>query len=283
MTIREAYSMTVKRLSAKDGDHAARSEARCLFEELFGLTRLKMYEQASRELSEEDEKKLLDAVEKRIQGVPLQYITGSWSFMGRNYLVGEGVLIPRDDTETAVVTFLERIKGRNVSRIADLCSGSGIIAITLAARLPLCSVTAIEKEEAAFAYLEKNISLNGAENVVPVRGDIFVCHKDIEDGSLDAIVSNPPYISTAELAELQTEVRFEPETALDGGEDGLDFYRCIAGKWLAKLKKGGIIVLEAGESQAEAVSSLLKRNGVDDIRVTKDIQGLDRVISGTKK
>ncbi len=283
MTIREAYSMTVKRLSAKDGDHAARSEARCLFEELFGLTRLKMYEQASRELSEEDEKKLLDAVEKRIQGVPLQYITGSWSFMGRNYLVGEGVLIPRDDTETAVVTFLERIKGRNVSRIADLCSGSGIIAITLAARLPLCSVTAIEKEEAAFAYLEKNISLNGAENVVPVRGDIFVCHKDIEDGSLDAIVSNPPYISTAELAELQTEVRFEPETALDGGEDGLDFYRCIAGKWLAKLKNGGIIVLEAGESQAEAVSSLLKSNGVDDIRVTKDIQGLDRVISGTKK
>ncbi len=283
MTIREAYSMTVKRLSAKDGDHAARSEARCLFEELFGLTRLKMYEQASRELSEEDEKKLLDAVEKRIQGVPLQYITGSWSFMGRNYLVGEGVLIPRDDTETAVVTFLERIKGRNVSRIADLCSGSGIIAITLAARLPSCSVTAIEKEEAAFAYLEKNISLNGAENVVPVRGDIFVCHKDIEDGSLDAIVSNPPYISTAELAELQTEVRFEPETALDGGEDGLDFYRCIAGKWLAKLKNGGIIVLEAGESQAEAVSSLLKSNGVDDIRVTKDIQGLDRVISGTKK
>ena len=283
MTIREAYSMTVKRLSAKDGDHAARSEVRCLFEELFGLTRLKMYEQASRELSEEDEKKLLDAVEKRIQGVPLQYITGSWSFMGRNYLVGEGVLIPRDDTETAVVTFLERIKGRNVSRIADLCSGSGIIAITLAARLPLCSVTAIEKEEAAFAYLEKNISLNGAENVVPVRGDIFVCHKDIEDGSLDAIVSNPPYISTAELAELQTEVRFEPETALDGGEDGLDFYRCIAGKWLAKLKNGGIIVLEAGESQAEAVSSLLKSNGVDDIRVTKDIQGLDRVISGTKK
>ena len=283
MTIREAYSMTVKRLSAKDGDHAARSEARCLFEELFGLTRLKMYEQASRELSEEDEKKLLDAVEKRIQGVPLQYITGSWSFMGRNYLVDEGVLIPRDDTETAVVTFLERIKGRNVSRIADLCSGSGIIAITLAARLPSCSVTAIEKEEAAFAYLEKNISLNGAENVVPVRGDIFVCHKDIEDGSLDAIVSNPPYISTAELAELQTEVRFEPETALDGGEDGLDFYRCIAGKWLAKLKNGGIIVLEAGESQAEAVSSLLKSNGVDDIRVTKDIQGLDRVISGTKK
>ena len=283
MTIREAYSMTVKRLSAKDGDHAACSEARCLFEELFGLTRLKMYEQASRELSEEDEKKLLDAVEKRIQGVPLQYITGSWSFMGRNYLVGEGVLIPRDDTETAVVTFLERIKGRNVSRIADLCSGSGIIAITLAARLPSCSVTAIEKEEAAFAYLEKNISLNGAENVVPVRGDIFVCHKDIEDGSLDAIVSNPPYISTAELAELQTEVRFEPETALDGGEDGLDFYRCIAGKWLAKLKNGGIIVLEAGESQAEAVSSLLKSNGVDDIRVTKDIQGLDRVISGTKK
>lgn len=283
MTIREAYSMTVKRLSAKDGDHAARSEARCLFEELFGLTRLKMYEQASRELSEEDEKKLLDAVEKRIQGVPLQYITGSWSFMGRNYLVGEGVLIPRDDTETAVVTFLERIKGRNVSRIADLCSGSGIIAITLAARLPSCSVNAIEKEEAAFAYLEKNISLNGAENVVPVRGDIFVCHKDIEDGSLDAIVSNPPYISTAELAELQTEVRFEPETALDGGEDGLDFYRCIAGKWLAKLKNGGIIVLEAGESQAEAVSSLLKSNGVDDIRVKKDIQGLDRVISGTKK
>lgn len=282
MTVLEAYAAAVKKLSQKDGGHAAQSEVRCLFEELFGLTRIKMLDQAQRELTAEEEKRLADAVEKRLKCVPLQYIIGKWSFLGREFFVGEGVLIPRDDTEAAVYVCCEKTEHISCAKIADLCSGSGIIAVSLAVMLPSCTVTAIEKEEAAFEYLKKNISLNGSENVVPVKGDIFVCHEDIADSSLDAIVSNPPYIETCEIPKLQSEVQYEPETALDGGKDGLDFYRCIADNWLKKLKSGGSIILEIGETQASQVSWMLHEKGIKDIRVIKDIQGLDRVISGTK-
>ena len=282
MTVRENFALTVKRLSAKDGAHSARSEAHILFEELLGLTRIRLIDEAERELDSVEESRLLDAVEKRLRGVPVQYIIGKWSFMGRDFLVGEGVLIPRDDTEAVVCVCRELSVHISCGKIADLCSGSGIIAVTLAKQLPSCTVIAIEKEQAAYGYLTRNISLNGVDNVTAVKGDIFVCHKDIEDGSLDMIVSNPPYIETAEIPRLQTEVRFEPETALDGGADGLDFYRCIADDWLRKLKKGGLIVLEIGETQADEVSLLLREKDIENIRVTKDIQGLDRVISGTK-
>ena len=177
---------------------------------------------------------------------------------------------------------LDDLKKRISPNVLELCSGTGIIAVTIAKQLPTCTVTAIEKEKAAFEYLEKNIAYHRADNVKALSGDIFLCYDDFEDMSFDALVSNPPYIETDVVPTLQREVQFEPETALDGGSDGLDFYRCIAEKWSRKLRHGGSITLEIGESQAQAVTEILLENGFRNIMTVKDIQGLDRVIYGTR-
>ncbi len=282
MTVREAYAYTIKTLSVNE-ELSPVFEARILFEELFGLTRLKLAGQSEREFTAEEKVILDSAAAKRLSGVPLQYITGKWSFMDREYYVGEGVLIPRDDTEVVVREFYDGIKNIHTPKLADLCSGSGIIALTLSGLLPESSIAAIEKEDAAFEYLKRNTELHKAENVTIIKGDIFVCHEDFENESLDGVISNPPYIETDVIPQLQTEVQSEPKTALDGGADGLDFYRCIAEKWLPKLRCGGIIAVETGETQAMAVSELFEQGGAENIRVIKDIQGLDRVIYGTKK
>ena len=224
-----------------------------------------------------------EAVKKRREGYPLQYIIGKWSFMGNDFIVGEGVLIPRDDTEVAVNECFSAVKNIRRAKILDLCSGSGIIAVTLAKLLPDAEITALELEDRAFGFLEKNIILNKADNVRALKGDIFRAFSCIEDKSFDAIISNPPYIKSGEISALQKEVGFEPVSALDGGEDGLDFYRCIAENWLSKLKNGGSITLEIGEEQAEDVTGLLSEKCISDIRTVKDIQGLDRVIFGTQK
>ena len=231
-----------------------------------------------------DERMLIEeAVKKRREGYPLQYIIGKWSFMGNDFIVGEGVLIPRDDTEVAVNECFSAVKNIRRAKILDLCSGSGIIAVTLAKLLPDAEITALELEDRAFGFLEKNILLNKADNVRALKGDIFRAFSCIEDKSFDAIISNPPYIKRGEISALQKEVGFEPVSALDGGEDGLDFYRCIAENWLSKLKNGGSITLEIGEEQAEDVTGLLSEKCISDIRTVKDIQGLDRVIFGTQK
>ena len=208
----------------------------------------------------------------------MQYATGKAYFMGREYFVGEGVLIPRDDTEVAVNECMKCMTGHE--RVIDLCSGSGIIAVTLAKEFPKAEIYAVELENRAFAYLEKNVKYHGA-NVNLVHDDIF--NENCVEGEFDVIISNPPYICRNIIPDLQSEVRYEPKTALDGGDDGLDFYRCIADKWLKKLKQGGKIILEIGEEQAESVSNLLKVQGITKISVVKDIQDLDRVVFGTMK
>lgn len=274
--------MTYQELYRYTKDNASVSEARCLFEELLGIDRISLVEKGGLQCSE-DEKTLIErAVKKRSEGYPLQYIIGKWSFMGNDFIVGEGVLIPRDDTEVAVSECFNAVKNIKKARMIDLCSGSGIIAVTLAKLMPDAEITALELEDRAFGFLEKNIALNKAFNVRAVKGDIFRSFSDFEDKSFDAIISNPPYIKTDEIAALQKEVGYEPVSALDGGEDGLDFYRCIAENWLSKLKNGGSITLETGEEQAEDVTRLLSEKGISGIRTVKDIQGLDRVIFGTE-
>ncbi len=275
MTVREAFSLARAKLSP--------FEARTLMQELFGLDRLALLEKAACVFPKESEEVLSDALCQREKGMPLQYILGRWTFMGHEFCVGQGVLIPRDDTEVAVERCLEMLKGNTDAKIIDLCSGSGIIAITLALAFPKAEITAVEKEEAAFSYLEKNIRRYALTNVRAVCGDIFDCHKYFDNGYFDAVVSNPPYIREEELASLQTEVQFEPKTALCGGEDGLMFYRCIAECWTDKLKSGGCMVLEIGETQADAVTFLMEHSNMEKIRTHKDIQELDRVISCTKK
>ena len=143
---------------------------------------------------------------------------------------------------------------------------------------PLLEIYAVELENRAFAYLEKNVKYHGV-SVNLVHDSIF--NENCVEGEFDIIISNPPYVCTDIIPNLQREVQYEPKTALDGGNDGLDFYRCIADKWVKKLKKGGKIILEIGEEQAESVSELLKMQEITQISVVKDIQNLDRVIFGT--
>ena len=275
--------MTYQELYRYAKDAVSVSEARCLFEELLGIDRMALVEKGSLKAGKDERMLIEEAVKKRREGYPLQYIIGKWSFMGNDFIVGEGVLIPRDDTEVAVNECFSAVKNIRRAKILDLCSGSGIIAVTLAKLLPDAEITALELEDRAFGFLEKNIILNKADNVRALKGDIFRAFSCIEDKSFDAIISNPPYIKSGEISALQKEVGFEPVSALDGGEDGLDFYRCIAENWLSKLKNGGSITLEIGEEQAEDVTGLLSEKCISDIRTVKDIQGLDRVIFGTQK
>ena len=225
--------------------------------------------------------KAIAMAHRRASGEPIQYILGSWSFMGRDYKVGEGVLIPRDDTEVVVTEALKLCESTLDPVIVDLCAGSGIIAITLAKELPNATVYAVEKSDTAFPYLTENIRHNQAI-IHAIHADLQDCVSDFKDGSLDMIVSNPPYIRSAEIADLQQEVQYEPRLALDGGEDGYDFYKMIITLWTPKLKMGGAIAFEIGEGQFDAIAEMLKNAGYADISGTPDIQNITRAVTAKK-
>ena len=225
--------------------------------------------------------KAIAMARRRAGGEPIQYILGSWSFMGRDYKVGEGVLIPRDDTEVVVTEALKLSASTPDPVIVDLCAGSGIIAITLAKELLNATVYAVEKSDTVFSYLSENITLHQAK-VHAIHADLQECVSNFADGSLDMIVSNPPYIRSAEIADLQQEVQYEPRLALDGGEDGYDFYKMILSLWNPKLKKGGSIAFEIGEGQFDTIAEMLKKAGYTDINGTPDIQNITRAVTAKK-
>ena len=224
------------------------------------------------------ETQALDAVlEKRKKGIPLQYIIGRWWFFGLEFLVGEGVLIPRQDTELLIETALSMAEGITAPKIADLCSGSGCIAISVAKNLPEAEVTAVEKYDEAYAFLEKNVKHNEAVNVTPVKAD--VCDEPF--GEFDIILSNPPYIPFADREILSREVLKEPEVALFGGEDGLYFYRVITKRWKTALKRGGRLAFEVGIKEAPLVAEILRQEGFTEIGFACDLLGIERVVFGT--
>ena len=226
-------------------------------------------------------------IDRRAAGEPLQYILGSQEFMGLNFAVNPSVLIPRQDTETLVELALKRAgeKKRSLS-ILDMCCGSGAIAVSMAHFLPKAKITACDISPEALEVARGNAARNGLNGRIEFReSDLFFMTKRkktvrIKD-SFDMILSNPPYIPTQDIDTLQTEVRdHEPIKALDGGSDGLDFYRRIAEDAFGSLKKDGLMFLEIGCDQAEAVPSLLSGAGYySEIEVHKDLTGLDRVIS----
>ncbi len=224
-----------------------------------------------------DTKTIDPIIEKRKEGAPLQYIIGRWWFFGLEFKVGPGVLIPRQDTEILVETALSFAEGKKDLKIADLCSGSGCIAISLAKNLPDTEVTAVEKYDEAFYYLKQNIALNSTENVTPVLAD--VCDKPF--GQYDIIVSNPPYIPVSDREILSREVLNEPEEALFGGDDGLYFYRVITKNWKSSIRSGGKLAFEVGIKEAEAVAELLKKEGFTEIGFACDLLGIQRVVFGT--
>jgi release factor glutamine methyltransferase len=275
MKVKEAFDKIEKRFVEAGVDSPA-FETSVLMEDLLGLPRNPEITAAETVLNFEQEEKLFAAAEKRAGGFPLQYIIGNWEFFGRKFFVGEGVLIPRPETELLCEAVLKYYSRSMPPKIVDLCSGSGCIAITLAKELPGAEVTAVELYDGAFGFLEKN-------NVFH-KNPVKTLPRDALEafGSFDCIVSNPPYITGEEMKELQTEVTFEPETALFGGADGLDFYRAIAKNWFAHLNEGGMIAFEIGDTQGEAVANILTENGYKNAAVRKDYEGRDRVVTGFK-
>ena len=281
MTLEEVYRKGENMLvSANIPD--ADVDAALLMEHFFGCDRARLIIHGHDKADEALTDGYFSAVRERTTGRPLQYITGIWNFMGYEFYVGEGVLIPRDDTEILAEEACSFLLGRENACAIDLCSGSGAVAVTMAKVCRGCTVTAVEYSEDALSYLNRNIALNNAVNVTAVHCDVTACFNEYQDEMFDLIVSNPPYIESEEIDTLQPELQFEPRMALDGGEDGLYFYRIITEKWRSKLKTGGMLAFEVGERQSAAVSALLKAFEFKDIYTKKDLHGYERIVCGTK-
>lgn len=269
------------------GIEEATLDARYLLFEVFHTDMTHFLLDRGRVISEDDQ--VLDQVkqyrlmiEKRSQRIPLQHITGSREFMGLEFYVNEHVLIPRQDTETLVELILKDYKGRKPV-ILDMCTGSGCIAISLSKIGGFDGVTAVDLSKEALKVAKRNADvLLGPDRITLIESDLF---QAIEPKSrFDIIVSNPPYIPTEIIKELQPEVRnFEPMLALDGREDGLFFYRQLVSEGRRFLNPGGSIYFEIGYDQAESVSALLEDAGFAEIRVVKDAAGLDRVVCAVMK
>lgn len=263
-------------------------DARLLLEAACGTNVQTLLAHPERPVSEEEEALYRSFLERRRMREPVAYILGHQEFMGLDFVADPCVLIPNQDTETLVEEALGGLKAGE--RILDLCTGSGCILLSLLHFCPGTSGIGTDLSKAALGIAGENgIRLGMEERAAWKQGDLFEALKDTEaeafgdpalSGPFDLIVSNPPYIRTAVIGTLEPEVRSrEPYMALDGGRDGLDFYRRIAGEAPAFLKKGGRLILEIGYDQGQEVSDLLAEKGFRDVRVIKDYADNDRVVS----
>lgn len=277
-TIFAAYNETKKRLEAA-GVEDFGFEARVIMRHVTGFDNKKIMLNYNTPLSRFQIERLSEIVTARSTRYPLQYILGTWSFYGLDFKVGNGVLIPRADTETLVETALELIKDKKEPEVLDLCAGSGAVGISIAKSRADSRVLMLEKYEAAARYLKENIELNGIKNAEYLEGDVL--KGDGGDRAFDLIVSNPPYIKSGDMPLLQAEVKYEPQTALDAGEDGLLFYRQIVKNYKKSLAKGGSMCFEVGFDQAGSVTRILSEAGFKNIKTVKDLSGNDRVVFGT--
>lgn len=255
-------------------------ESKSIIEMVTGFDSMGQILNSKKEVSKDQEEEILEILHKRQNGYPLQYILGKWSFMGNDYFVGEGVLIPRDDTEVVVSSVIPYLRNIDSPKILDLCSGSGIIPITLKKMFPSSEVHALELSEEAIVYLEKNIKFHNC-NIILHKGDLNLLYKDFEDGYFDLIISNPPYIKQEDMLTLQEEVKSEPAMALEGGVTGLDFYRAIVSKYSSKLKNGGMLSFELGENQFDDVKAMVTEKGFVNIEGFLDLGNIQRAINGT--
>lgn len=278
MNVGEAYRAG-KKLLEESGCDSPAFDAQCLFEKVFGLDRQRRIMRSAETADAGKTVRFFSLARERAAGRPLQYILGEWPFLGLTLEVGEGVLIPREETELLVRTAAGLLKERKAPKIVDLCSGSGAVALGLVSLLPGACVTAVEKYEGALRWLRRNIEKTGLPGVAAEELDVLDPVSAERFSGLDAVVSNPPYVRAEEIGGLQPEVRREPHEALDGGNDGLVFYRAIASIWLPKLKPGGIAAVEIGEGQAEDVKRLFG-SVLGDLRVYRDFNGFDRVVTG---
>lgn len=273
MNYTEAFLMGMQKLKeAEIGE--AQLDARLLLEEVCGTDHNTLLCHGDREVSEAEEEQYRKALEQRAVHVPLQHLLGYQEFMGLRFQVNEYVLIPRQDTEILVEEAMRYL--HDGMRILDLCTGSGCILLSLLHYSNDCEGVGVDISKEALQVAAQNAELLG------IRADFL--KSDLYEkvtGKFDLLVSNPPYIERKVIPTLMEEVReYDPYIALDGGEDGLDFYRRIIGGAQDYLKRGGQILMEIGSGQAKAVSELLREAGFKEIDVCRDFAGLDRVVSG---
>lgn len=226
------------------------------------------------------EKSFLNMIKERALGRPLQYILGEWEFYGLKFIVKEGVLIPRPDTEVLVEKCLEILKNINSPKIIDIGCGSGAISIAIAYNKKDSTVYALDIDSTPLEITRLNAEKNNVQDRVYIKkSDLLKNLDDDLKGRVDLIVSNPPYIKEEEIKDLMDEVKnFEPKLALSGGEDGLYFYREISKEAKVYLKKNGYIAFEIGYNQRMDVKKILEGEGYKNIEIFKDLAGLDRVI-----
>ena len=266
MLLSEYYTEKKEQLSKLTDDAAY--DVKILICTALGMTESSFFTNMHLDMTDEQIESADALLSRRLSGEPLQYILGKWSFMGLDFYVNPSVLIPRQDTETLAERAIEEILRHNYGTVLDMCTGSGCIGITIAkktaAKVTLCDIS-----DDALTVAKQNAEQNGV-CVDIITSDMFT---DI-DGKFDMITINPPYLTKEDMESLQPEVKYEPYDALFGGDDGLKYYRIIAENYRNYLNEGGILLMEIGEKQGEAVKSMF-----DNAVIFPDICGKDRVVA----
>lgn len=272
----------IERILKAGGCESPAFDAVCLLEDIGGVGRGRVSLSHNKELEPAVVTAVLKAAQKRADGYPLQYLLGNWDFLNLTLKVGPGVLIPRPETELLCEISASYLKAMPRKHVLDLCAGSGCVGLGIASLCPSVSVTAFELSDSAYDYLQDNIRRYPDLSVSAVKADVLKQADDFSD-TVDAIVSNPPYIPTADLSSLQREVQHEPRMALDGEKDGYVFYRTIAQAWLPKISKDGFVAVEVGIGQADTVVSLFENAGFANTTIYPDFAGIDRVVVAKRK
>ena len=279
MTIKEIiirYSKELEEISS-----TPRLDVETLLQKVLNVDRLYILLNLDRSLSDDEEKLFNKFIEERLNNRPIAYIVENREFMGLDFYVKEGVLIPRPDTEVLVEEVIELGKDKGSINILDIGTGSGAITVSLAKYLENAKITSVDISDIALEIGKKNAQSNYVDDRITfIKSDLFTnIDKDMK---FDIIVSNPPYIKREVIETLDKQVKdFEPYNALEGGVDGLDFYRAITTQGKNYLNKGGILAYEVGHDQSEDVSKLMEKDGYTNIYTRKDLQQIDRVVIGS--
>ena len=280
-TYNELY-LSTRNILRQRGVEGYNLEARLLVAQAAGKSTADLLRDMNLYTTDAVEQKVLDYTARRLRGEPVAYITGLWEFYGLPMIVTPDVLIPRMDTELIVDTAKALLTGRKMdARVLDLCCGSGCIACAVGHEMPATRLVAVDISASALEVCHRNVALNRLiSRVICMQADATAA-PPLSMGKFDMIISNPPYIESAEIMTLDPSVRdYEPIWALDGGEDGLRFYRGILKYWRSLLKPGGWILFEVGEGQAEAVKEMILSAGFAAADTRKDTLGVDRVVIG---
>lgn len=278
MTIKQAILQAAEAFE-KAGVPDPRIDAELILCHLTGLDRMSMLMQGATALTKEQEQRFSSLLLSRTRREPLQYLLGTQYFYGLPFQVDSRVLIPRQETETLCEWGISHLRRLANPRALDLCTGSGAIAVTLKHECPHAAVTAADLSTDALEVASANARLNHAD-VRFAQGDLW---EPVQNETFDLILSNPPYIPTLDCNTLQHEVMQEPRMALDGGADGLDFYRRIAQGAPMRLSPAGLIAVEVGIGEAQDVAVLFENAGLCDVQIINDLYGVERIVSARRR